>query len=355
MKSFLGTALFIVGGLVAALIIGFYPAFNSTPFSYDDEQQGINQEIVIKFSHVVAENTPKGLAAQQFARLVKEKTQGRVKVEIYPNGVLYNETDEQEALLRGNVQMIAPAFPNISELSPAWMVMDLPFAFLSNDAVKEAFEGEIGAILIEKLKSKNIIGMAFWGNGFKQMTSNIGPLVHPADFKGQRFRILPSKVIEEYFRQMDAKTFPIPFNQVYRHLEQGIVDGEENTISNIYTKKFYQVQKYLTISNHGYLGYGVLMNKEYWDKLPSELHRPIMEAMKEATVYANATAISMNEKQLAELREMSGMHIHELSREERQEWMAAFDVVYSRFQTQIGKELIDKVRVLQEKYGKKSE
>ncbi|WP_248930076.1 TRAP transporter substrate-binding protein [Paenibacillus hamazuiensis] len=352
MKSFIGTGLFVVIGLAAALMIGFYPAFTRTPAVFDDEQSGMSREIVIKFSHVVAENTPKGLAASEFARLVQEKTNGRVKVEVYPNGVLYTEPNEQEALLRGSVQMIAPSFSNISGMSPPWIVMDLPYAFLSNEAVKEAFAGDIGAALFDKLKSRGIIGMAFWGNGFKQMTSNVGPMVHPADFKGQRFRILPSRAIEEYFRLMDARTFPIPFNDTYRNLEQGTVDGEENSISNIYSKKFYQVQKYMTLSNHGYLGYAVLMNKTFWDKLPEELHAPILEAMKEATVFANETAIAINEKQLAEIRSMSGIRIHEQTPEERREWMEAMDPAYNRLEPIVGAELIGKIRELQRKYGK---
>ncbi|MFH5186418.1 TRAP transporter substrate-binding protein DctP [Paenibacillus sp. TAB 01] len=172
MKPILSILLFVCLGLAAAAGIGFYPSFTFTPVVRDDEQQGFDQELVIKFSHVVAENTPKGLAAQRFAQLVKEKTNGRVKVEVFPNGVLYNESDEFEALNRGDVQMIAPAFSNVSEVVPAFAAWDVPFAFLSNEALQEAFDGDIGRRLFAKLDKEHMVGMAYWGNGFRQITSN---------------------------------------------------------------------------------------------------------------------------------------------------------------------------------------
>ncbi|TVY05492.1 DctP family TRAP transporter solute-binding subunit [Paenibacillus cremeus] len=351
MRPFVGTVVFVLLGLAAAAAIGFYPAFVSAPVVIDDEQTGFDKELVIKFSHVVAENTPKGLAAQEFARLVKEKTNNQVKVEVFPNGVLYNEPDEVEALMHGKVQMIAPSFSNISEQVPAWQVFDLPYAFLSNEAVQEAFNGEIGRMLYQKLESKNMVGLAYWGNGFKQMTSNRGPLIHPSDFKGQRFRILPSQVIEAQFRQFDAKTTAIPFNDVYRGFESGIADGGENTISNIYTKRFYQVQKFMTLSNHGYLGYGVLMNKDYWDHLPDVLKQQIRAALEETSRWANQNAVQMNEQQLEEIRQRSTIQIHVQTSSERAEWMEALNPIYSQFQRIIGKELIDRIRELQKKYG----
>ncbi|CAG7656527.1 DctP family TRAP transporter solute-binding subunit [Paenibacillus allorhizosphaerae] len=351
MRPFLSTVLFIVAGLAAAVAIGFYPAFLAAPPVQDDEQSGFDKTLVIKFSHVVAENTPKGLAAQKFADLVKAKTNGRVSVEVFPNGVLYTEKDEVDALMRGDIQMIAPAFANITERVSAWELFDLPYAFLTDEAVEEAFAGEIGRILFKKLESKNMMGIAYWSNGFKQMTSNRGPLIHPEDFKGQRFRILPSKVIEAQFKQLDAKTIVIPFNDVYRGYETGIADGGENTISNIYTKRFYQVQQYLTISNHAYLGYGVLTNKKYWDKLPGDVRKILMEAMDETSAWANRNAIQMNKTQLEQIRSHSNIQLHVLTESERAEWMKAWDPLYKQFEKSIGRELIEQIRVLQKKYG----
>ncbi|MBE1441660.1 DctP family TRAP transporter solute-binding subunit [Paenibacillus sp. OAS669] len=351
MRSYWSIALMVAAGMAAAVLIGFYPMLSQAPAAYDDEQEGFDTQLVIKFSHVVAENTPKGLAAQEFARLVKEKTNDRVKVEVYPNGVLYSEVDEIDALQQGSVQMIAPSFPNLSELLPSWMALDLPFAFPTNEAVQEAFQGEIGSTLFGQLERVNMVGMAFWGNGFKQLTSNIGPIVHPSDLRGQHFRTMRSKLLDAEFRLFDMRTTEMPFNQVYRNLENGTVDGGENSISNIYTKKFYQVQKYLTISNHGYLGYAVLMNRTFWKKLPADIQQQIQEAMEETTEWANQNAILMNQKQLEEIRNESRIQIYTLSLEERKEWMDAWEPIYTQYESYIGTELIKKIRKLQQKYS----
>lgn len=351
MKSYLGIGLFVIVGLLTAMVIGFSTQFSSLPYDHDDEQTGLSDEIVIKFSFIVAENTPKGLAAQRFARLVKEKTKNQVKVELFPNSILYDGDHELAALQRGDVQMVAPSFSNISEIVPDWAVMDIPFAFANNNAVEEALNGEIGARLFEKLESENIVGMAFWNNGFKQMTSNVGPLLHPTDFSGLRFRIMPSEVLESQFQVLGAITKRIEFNQVFRSLESGIVDGEENTISNIYSKKFYQVQKYMTLSNHGYLGYGVLMNKSFWNKLPDDLQRSVREAMNEATVWANQRANQINQMQLEEIEALSPIQIDELTPEQRLEWVNAFSTAADEIAQSVDPVLIELIKDLQHKYA----
>ncbi|NOV04377.1 DctP family TRAP transporter solute-binding subunit [Paenibacillus planticolens] len=352
MRTISGIALFILAGLLTAVGIGFSSQFNSGPLAYDDEQTGLREQTLIRFSFVVAENTPKGLAAQKFAEIVKQKTNDSIKVELYPNGSLYNENDEMEGLRRGSVQMIAPSFSNISEVVPEWMVMDLPFAFQNEDDVEKAFRGKIGALLQKKLESNGMVGLGFWSNGFQQMTSNQRPLIHPEDFQDLKFRILPSKVIESQFRLLKARTSPIPFNQVYRSMESGIVDSGENTISNIYSRKLYQVQKYMTISNHAFLGYGVLMNKSFWNNsLTSTQRQAITEAMQETTLWANQNAIAINQKQWDELKKMNQMDIHTLTNDERYEWQQALEPVYREAQIYIGKELIDAVNELRGKKG----
>ena len=199
---------------------------------------------------------------------------------------------------------------------------------------------------MRKLEPKGMIGLGFWANGFQQMTSNRGMIVHPEDFRDLKIRILPSKVIESQFRQLNAKTIPIPFNQVYRSMESGQVDGGENTISNIYSKKMYQVQKYLTISNHAYLGYGVLMNKVFWEKLSADQQKTITQAMQETTIWANQNAIAINLKQWNELQKIGQMNIHILTNEERNEWKQALEPVYEEAQSYIGKELMEAVNEL---------
>lgn len=350
MKSLWGIGLFVLIGLITAIGIGFFSQFNNTPSAYDDEQIGLGQQTIIKFSYVVAENTPKGLAAQEFARLVKEKTNDSVRVELFPNASLYNETEEVKALQRGKIQMIAPSISNISEVVPEWMVMDLPFAFQNEEAVEVAFQSKIGDILLSKLEPKGMVGLGFWKNGFQQMTSN-SKLLHPEDFRDLHFRILPSKVIEAQFHHLKATTVSIPFNQVYRSMESGKVDAGENTISNIYSKKLYEVQKYLTLSNHAYLGYGVLMNKTFWKELPQNQRDAIAEAMQETTAWANRNAITTNRKQLQELKQKNEIDIHILSSEERKEWQQALEPVYQEVEPFIGEELMEAVYELRSQFS----
>ncbi|HEX6923020.1 MAG TPA: DctP family TRAP transporter solute-binding subunit, partial [Bacillales bacterium] len=242
MKSIVGTVLFVLAGLVTAFIAGFEPKPFQQPLPYDDEQKGLGDLIVIKFSHVVADNTPKGLAALHFKKLVEQQSGGRVRVQVFPNGILYSDKEAIHAVMGGDLQMAAPTFSKLSARFPKWQLLDLPFLFPDREAVRAFFDGEIGQLLFKPLETNNIKVMAIWHNGFKQMTSNKGPLIHPSDFQGQRFRIMRSEVLAEQFHALGANTKVIPFNQVYHSLDTGIVDGQENTISNIYSKRFYQVQ-----------------------------------------------------------------------------------------------------------------
>lgn len=349
MKSLIGIGVFIVMGLVAAILVGFWPVFSS-PLPYDIEQTGLKDRIIIKFSHVVAENTPKGLAAEYFARLVKAKTNERVEIQVFPNGILYTDKNEVEALRRGDVQMIAPASSNLAELFPTWQAIDLPFAFPSQEALNKAFGGPIGSALFQSLEYKNMKGLAFWMNGFKQMTSSQKPLIVPDDFKNQTFRILPSPVIDAQFKQMGARTLTAPFNEVFRLLEQRKVDGQENTISNIFSKRLYKVQQYMTISNHGYLGYAVIMNKSFWDRLPADIQQKIAEAMDEATEWANRQSLAINEKQLQAIEKEGGIEIHYLTAQERRKWVAVLNPVYDQFSSQIGGELVKQIKQLRDSY-----
>jgi tripartite ATP-independent transporter DctP family solute receptor len=351
MKSYFGIGLFVALGLATAIMVGFYNQLTAGPVAFDEEQSGLGQEIIIKFSYSVAENTPKGQAALKFSKLVEQKTKQSVKVELFPNGNLFNETDEVQALQNGSVQMIAPSFSNISEVDPSWMIFDLPFAFPSEEAVNEAMRGSIGERLITSLASNRIVCLAFWNGGFRQITSNKGPIGQPSDLMGQKFRIQPSKVIEDQYRLFEAKTFPIPFNQIYRSLENGIVDGEENSISNIYSKKLYQVQRYMTVTNHNYLGYGVLINKAFWDKLPSHVQQGIREAMDETTAWANRNAILVNKSQWQDMQAGSNMQIYRLSKAEREQWSGAFVPLINQYKEIIGRDSMHDLDNIRQKYA----
>lgn len=350
MKSFWGIGLFVMFGLLTAAAIGFYSYLPADPLVYDDEQTGLHEDIVIKFSYSVAENTPKGQAAEKFKHLVENKTGNRVHVELFPNASLYNESDEMEALHNGNVQMIAPSFSNIAEAIPEWMVMDLPFAYPNEEAVMAAFQGRIGEEMKKSAEQQGMIAMAFWGNGFRQITSSNAAIVHPQDVRNRKMRIQPSLVIQEQYRSLGATTYPLPFNQIYRNVENGTVDAEENTISNIYSKRLYEVQQYLTVTNHSYLGYGVLMNRQFWEELPPDLQRQIQSAMEETERWANRNATDINRKQWSSIQESSGMEIIYPDNKTLQEWRTAWTPLYEQFNAVIGPELIDEVKHLQREY-----
>jgi tripartite ATP-independent transporter DctP family solute receptor len=318
--------------------------FRNENMVYDDEQQGLKKQIVIHFSHVVAENTPKGLAAQKFAELVEKKTNGRVKVEVYPNGSLYSDGEEMDALLRGDVQMIAPSFSKVTELIPEWQVLDLPFLFQDYHDVERAFTGNVGEYLLATLDQKGIKGLALWSNGFKQMMSTARPLIRPDDFHGLRFRIMPSKVIERQFRLLGGEPVVVSFDHVYRSLEKHEFDGQENTISNIYSKGFYKFQPYITISNHGYLGYAVIMNKSFWESLPKDIQQKITEAIQETTKWNLQQSKTQNEQELEKIKQNKSIHIYELSEEEKKRWERKFAPLYDQFTKEFGDKLLREIK-----------
>ncbi|TLS36576.1 DctP family TRAP transporter solute-binding subunit [Pseudalkalibacillus caeni] len=354
MKNAMWTILvIIIAGILSASVYNLQAKENE--IAYDDDQEGLNEQIVIKFSHVVAENTPKGLAAQKFADLVQEKTNNRVKVEVFPNGMLYSDEEELEALKEGDIQMIAPATSKLSSVVPELQIIDLPYAFPTYEAVNEALNGEIGTTLLSKMKQKNLVGLSFWSNGFKQVSSNRNPLIEPDDFKGQTFRIMPSEVIESQFQALDASTSRVPFNLTYRNLEYGRLNGQENTLSNIYSKKFFEVQKYMTISNHGFLGYVLLMDKNFWEDIPEDIQEDITEAMEEATKWNQHYAVIMNKSALDKIEETSDIKVYHLTPGEKERWMNEFESVYRKFEPLIGKDLMNKLESVRNKYRLNSE
>ncbi|MFJ9290561.1 TRAP transporter substrate-binding protein [Bacillus halotolerans] len=343
MKSLLACLGLMIAGIATALFIGFHDRSNGEEIVYDDDQEGLQDQIVFKFSHVVAENTPKGLAANKFAELVNEKSGGKMKIEVFPNGSLYSDIEEIEALQNGDVQFIAPSTSKLGMLSPEWGVLDLPYAFTDYDAVKKGLHGKIGTQLFDSLKKNQLKGLAYWTNGFKQITTNQGPVKTPDDLKGQDLRIMQSNVIEDQFKLLGAAPHQESFNSTFQLLENNIVDGEENTISNIYSKKFYNVQDYLTISNHGYLGYAVMTDEHFWNAQTPETRRILTEAMQETTEWNETYAEEMNKEQLEEIKKHSSIKIYELSDKEKKDWMKRLDPVYRQYEPIFGRKLIQEL------------
>ncbi|PHE57441.1 DctP family TRAP transporter solute-binding subunit [Bacillus pseudomycoides] len=350
MKKIVAFILLFIVLITSALFIGFQSLFSQGELAYDDDQAGLKKQIVFKFSHVVAENTPKGLAASKFAELVKEKSNGTIKIEIFPNGSLYSDIEEIRALKAGQVHFIAPSTSKLGMLSHEWGVLDLPFAFPNYEAIQEGLNGKIGEQLLQSLQKDNIKGLAHWSNGFKQITSNKGPIYTPADIKGQSFRIMQSDVIQSQFDLLKVHAHQDSFNSTYKLIETGKVDGEENTISNIYSKKFYNVQNYLTISNHGYLGYVVMMDQKTWNQQTEKTKQILLEAMKGTTEWNNRQSIRMNEEQLELIKQSSPIQIHELTASQKKEWEKALSPIYEDLAPTIGEQLVNDLKELKKKY-----
>ena len=301
------------------------------------------EPVVIKFSHVVADDTPKGKGAAKFKELAEKYSGGAVKVEIYANSTLYKDKEEMEALQLGAVQMIAPSLAKFGPLGVrTFEVFDLPYIFDNAEQLHKVTTGELGKKMFASLEPKGIRGLAFWDNGFKSFSAS-KPLNTPADFKGLKMRIQSSKVLEAQMRALGALPQVMAFSEVYQALQTGVVDGTENPHSNLYTQKMYEVQKNITVSDHGYLGYAVITNKRFWDGLEPTLRAQLEQAMAEATVYANGIAKEENEKALEAVRASGKSEIHVLNPEERAALKKALLPVHEEMASRIGKETIEAV------------
>lgn len=299
--------------------------------------------IVIKFSHVVSPHTPKGKAADYFKKLAEERTKGRVKIQVYPNSQLYKDKEEMEALQLGAVQMLAPSLAKFALLGvKEFEVFDLPFIFDNYQELHKITQGPIGAKLMAKLELKGIHGLAYWDNGFKVMSSN-KPLKAVEDFKGQKLRIQSSRVLEAQMRSMGANPQVMAFSEVYQALRNGIVNGTENPPSNLYTQKMHEVQKYVTLSDHGYLGYAVIVNKKFWVGLPADIRTLLEGAMKDATRFANDIAKKDNENALAAVKKSGTTRFVTLTVQERSAWKKAMDKAHKDNMGRIGADLVQEV------------
>lgn len=297
--------------------------------------------VVIKFSHVVAPDTPKGNGAEKFKELADKYTNGKAKIEVYANSSLYKDKEEVEALQLGAVQMLAPSLAKFGPLGVReFEVFDLPYILPTKEALRKITEGPVGKKLFAKLEPKGITGLAYWDNGFKIMSAN-RPLHVPADFRGLKMRIQSSKVLEAQIRALGAIPQVMAFSDVYQALQTGVVDGTENPPSNMYTQKMHEVQKHATLSNHGYLGYAVIVNKSFWDKLPSDIRQGLEKAMAEATAYANNISEQENEQAIVEIKKSGRTTFYELTPQEQAAWHTALEPVTHEMASRVGKDLID--------------
>ena len=301
------------------------------------------QPIVIKFSHVVALDTPKGKAAEQFKKLAEERTKGRVKVEVYANSTLYKDGEEMDALTLGSVQMLAPSVAKFGPMGVReFEVFDLPYIFDDFAQLHKVTDGPVGKLLFQKLDSKGIIGLAYWDNGFKAFSAN-KPLKLPGDVKGLKMRIQSSKVLDSEIRALGGIPQVMAFSEVYQALQTGVVDGTENPPSNFYTQKMNEVQKYLTMTDHGVIEYAVIANKKFWDGLPADIRTTLEGAMKDASKYANEIAKEENDKALAAVKATGKTEILTLTPDTKAAWKKALLSVHRDQESRIGKDIIQAV------------
>ena len=301
------------------------------------------QPLVIKFSHVVANDTPKGKASEFFAKRAGELTGGKVKVEVYANSTLYKDKEEMEALQIGAVQMLAPSLAKFGPLGVReFELFDLPFIFDNDADLHKVTTGPVGKLLFSKLETRGIKGLAFWDNGFKSFSAN-KPLKTPDDFKGLKMRIQSSKVLEAEMRAVGALPQVMAFSEVYQALQTGVVDGTENPHSNLYTQKMHEVQKHMTVTDHGYLGYAVITNKKFWDGLPADVRGQLEKAMEEATVYANKIAKEENDGALEKVKASGKTQVYVPTPAERLALKKAMVPVHKEMESRIGKETIEAV------------
>src|SRR5690348_17951353 len=297
--------------------------------------------IIIKFSHVVANDTPKGKGALKFKELAEKYTNGKVKVEVYPNSQLFKDKEEIEALQLGSVQMLAPSTAKFAPLgAKEFEALDLPWLFKDEATYTKAMKGPVGQWLFKKLESKGITGLAYWDNGFHMVSAN-RPLLNPSDFQGLKIRISGSKIADQYFRNVGSIPQIMAFSEVYQALQTGVVDGCENTPSNYLTQKFHEVQKHITVSNHAHLQYAVIVNSKFWNGLPADVREQLTKAMNEATDYTNSIAVKENEDALAEIKKSGKTHLHYLTDEQKVAWQKAMAPTYKWAQGRVGKPVLD--------------
>ena len=296
--------------------------------------------LIIKYSHVVADSTPKGQAALKFKEVAEKLLPGKVEVQIFPNSQLFGDGKEMEALMLGDVQFLAPSLAKFGKYTKKLQIFDLPFLFDDIDAVGRFQNSTKGRELLTSMSAKGILGFGYIHNGMKQFSANV-PLRTPADAKGLKFRIQASDVLEEQFKVIGANPQKIAFAEVYQALQSGVVDGAENPWANIYTKKFHEVQKYITESDHGVLDYMVITNAGWWDGLPADIKKGLTQAMNESIAYGNKVALTEDDDFRAKVIADNKAQVIKLTKAEKEAWRKAMKPVWAKFEAEIGSDLIN--------------
>ena len=299
-----------------------------------------DKPIVVKFSHVVADKTPKGQGALKFKEVAEKLLPGKVEVQVFPSSQLFGDGKELEALLLGDVQIIAPSLSKFDRYTKKVQLFDLPFLFDDMEAVDRFQQSDKGKELLNSMRNRGLQGLAYWHNGMKQLSTNKDTLQRPEDAKGLKCRIQASDVLESQFRALGANPQKLSFSEVYQALQTGVVDGQENTWSNIYSQKFHEVQKNIAETNHGVIDYMVVTNAKWWDGLPADVREGLQQAMDEATKFANEEAAKLNEQDKQNIIADNKAKVVQLSKEDVEAWRKTMEPVWKKFEGDIGADLI---------------
>src|SRR5699024_1020144 len=297
--------------------------------------------VVVKFSHVVAESTPKGQGALKFKEVAEELLGDKVDVQVFPNSQLFGDAKEMEALLLGDVHVIAPSLSKFDRYTKSVQLFDLPFLFDDMDAVDRFQHSDAGIELLNSMTDRGIQGLAYWHNGMKPLSTNKDKLERPEDIQGLKFRVQASDVLESQFRELNANPQKLAFSEVYQALQTGVVDGQENTWSNMHSQKFHEVQKTSAQTNHGVIDYMVVTNSGWWDALDDDVRDALSTAMEQATEHANTMAAELNERDRQRIIDADKAQVHELTPDDIAVWREAMAPVWKKFESDIGAELIE--------------
>ena len=310
----------------------------------ETSQADSNKVYEVKFAHVVSANTPKGKAADFFAKRVNELTNGKIVVHVFPSAQLVDDDKVFQELKRNNVQLAAPSFSKFTPFAKEFNLWDIPFIFRDTEHLHKVMDGEVGQILKDVITNKGYVALDYWDAGFKQFSTNKKPIILPSDAEGQKMRIMSSKVLEEQTKAIKAIPQVLPFGEVYSALQTGVVDAAENPLSNLYNSKFYEVQSSITMSNHGYLGYLVVASEKFWNELPKDLQEKFMVAMKEATIYEREESAKEEKMLLDKLKadDKTGTQIFTLTEDQKKQWQDVMYAIYPKFYDLVGKDLIEK-------------
>jgi C4-dicarboxylate-binding protein DctP len=304
--------------------------------------EGEDKTYTIRIAHLVPEEQSSHVAAETFKEKLEKESDGRLKVELYPNGQLYGSDREAiEAVQLGNIEMTIPAVAPLASFNEKFMVFDLPFLFNNNEAAYKALDGELGQELLKDLEENNIKGLVFGENGFRHMSNNKGPIESPEDIEGQKFRTLENPLHTDTFKAFGANASPFAFGELYTALQQGTYDAMECPVSLYYTNKFYEVQDYLSMTGHVYAATALLMNNDFYNELPEDLQKLVTEASEEFREEQRGLAQKQDVEFLEKLKE-NGMQVNELTDEQRDKFRDAASSVYDKYVDRIGQDLVDK-------------